>query len=175
MLDFAAGSFAMNGEGIESELKRLTKKHLSSEQRKAIGQLSLEWGVLHSTENVLFKLMAKHYETERSQPGVKRPPELAELESQQWKIFERKREIGADLVELENGVVPRRRPPGRKMKVSVLVRNMVIRASENTRDADICQELDLQLAQRDMPPLGLPESWTKNYNVKSFYQAYRHP
>jgi hypothetical protein len=146
---------------------------LKKKQRAAIGQLGSEWAVLHSAENLLFKLMDTHYGL--VQPGMRHPPELVKLEKEQWEIFERKREISADLVQLEEGLVPRKRKPGRKNNVIVMARNMFIRASENRGDREIARELDLHLAQGDgMPPLGLPESWTEKYGVKSYYEAYRH-
>jgi hypothetical protein len=176
VLDSPVGSFTMDREGVESEANRLIQKHLTKEQRKAIGRLSSEWGVLDSTERLICKLMAKHYETERLQPGVKRPPELAELESQQWKIFGRKREVSAELIELDEGVRPRRRQPGRKGNPFVQLRNAFIRASNHRHDEDICRELDFELTQKEgMLPVGLPESWVEKYGVRSYYEAYQHP
>jgi hypothetical protein len=165
----------MDGKGLELELNQITKKHLTKEQWKVICGLTSEWGVLDSTENLIFKLMAKHYETERLQPGGKRPPELVELESQQWKILKRKREISAELIEVEEGLRPRRRRPGRKGNPFLQLRNIFIRASQNRLDKDICQELDFELAQDKTPPMGLPESWTEKYAVRSYSEAYNHP
>jgi hypothetical protein len=149
-------------------LNRLTKK-----QRVAIGQLGSEWAVLDSAESLILKMVKKQYQALRSEERQSR--ELVELEREQKEIFNRKREISADLLKLESGVAPRRRPPGRRSKAAVSVRNMVIRASEHRLDKDISRELDFHLAQRNMPPLGFPESWTEKYGVTSYYEAYRHP
>jgi hypothetical protein len=157
----------MSREGIAG-LNRLIQK-----KRTVIGQLGSEWAVLHSAENLIFELIRKRYESWR--PGMERPPELVELEREQREISKAKQEISAELVEQEKGLVPRRRPPGRRTKPFIMARNAFIRASENRSDKDISRELDLHLAQRDMPPMGLPESWTKKYGVRSYYEAYRHP
>jgi hypothetical protein len=146
--------------------------HLTKRQWTEIGQLGSEWVVLDSADNLINKLIRKQHESLR--PGTKRPPELVELEKQQWEIFRAKREISAELVEREKGLRARPRRPGRKSKPFILARNTFIRASEHRRDKDIARELDLQLAQRNMPPLGLPESWTEKYGVRSYYEAYRH-
>jgi len=162
----------MEGKGIESEPHRLTKKHFTKEQRKVIGELTSEWGLLDSADHLISKLVFKQYQALR--PGMKRPPELVELEREQDVISKRKREISAELNELEEGIHPRRRRPGRRSDPYVLVRNGLIRASRHRRDKDIAQELDLELGQGDMPALGLPEKWTEKYGVTSYSQAYSH-
>lgn len=156
----------MNREGIGG-LNRLTRK-----QRTVIGQLGSEWAVLDSAENLILKLIRKEYDSLR--PGRGRPPALVELERQQREISKGKNEISAELVELEEGLRPRRRLPGRRSKPFILARNTIIRASKHRLDKDICRELDFELGPRGMPPLGVPESWTEKYGVRTYYEAYKH-
>jgi hypothetical protein len=157
----------MDEERIRSALNRTTKK-----QREAIRRLTSEWGVLDSVERLIFKLLDEQYEALRS--GAKRPPELGELESEQRGIFERKREISAELVRLEEGLRPRRRPPGRPGSPPVQARNAYIRTLKNLTVNDICLELDGKLAQQNGPSWALPEAWTEDYEVTSYHAAYKH-
>lgn len=163
----------MVAEGLEPN--RLTKNQLTEEQRKAIGQLSSEWGVLDSAEHLILKMIGKLYET--LPPKAKRPSELVELESRQWEILQRKREISADLLKLEEGGRPRMRRPGRRSNPFVSVRDELIRQSKHQRDEDICKELDSELknTRDDTPPIGFPEPWTEKYKVRSYSAAYGHP
>ena len=138
----------MEGKGIESEPHRLTKKHFTKEQRKVIGELTSEWGLLDSADHLISKLVFKQYQALR--PGMKRPPELVELEREQDVISKRKREISAELNELEEGIHPRRRRPGRRSDPYVLVRNGLIRASRHRRDKDIAQRATLAKEKHDL-------------------------
>jgi hypothetical protein len=151
-----------------SDAKWFTKK------RKArIAQLGGEWAVLDSKENHIFRLIRELYE--KLEPGTKRPQELAELEREQMEISERKREISAELIAVEEGSFHlKRRPPGRGTNPFVLVRDKLIRELRDLSNEDICRRLDGELGQREMAPLGFPENWTKKYDVKSYLAAYRH-
>jgi hypothetical protein len=155
----------VDGEGITG-LNRLTKK-----QRKAIAHLGAEWGVLESAERLISRLVFEQYQA--LLPGMKRPPELVELDREQDEIFKRKREIIAETDKLENGIRPRRRAPGKKSNAFVQVRSTIIRAARHLSDEDICKRLDFELSP-PTPPMGLPESWTEKYGVKSYSEAYRH-
>jgi hypothetical protein len=158
----------MDEERIRSALNRTTKK-----QRESIRRLTSEWGVLDSVERLIFRLLDEQYEAVRS--GAKRPPELGELESEQRGISERKREISTELVRLEEGLRPRRRPPGRPGSPLVRARNAYIRTLKNLTDNDICLEIDGKLAQQNGPSWGLPEPWIEKHGVTSYHDAYNHP
>lgn len=63
---------------------------------------------------------------------------------------------------------------------SVLFRDWVIKvlAQKCESDAQVCKQLDLELASRDAPPIGIPESWNDDYGEEwrkkygwNFYQA----
>ena len=147
---------------------------LTKEQREKIGLLGSEWTVLHSEENLIFELIRKQYESLR--PGVKRPPELVELDHQQDEISKRKREISAEIIAVEQGESPpKRRPRRRKADVYVEIRDLHIRRLKDRPDEEICRTLDLDLMRPEgLPALGLPENWTKNYHVTSYLAAYKH-
>jgi hypothetical protein len=145
----------VDGEGITG-LNRLTKK-----QRKAIAHLGAEWGVLESAERLISRLVFEQYQA--LLPGMKRPPELVELDREQDEIFKRKREIIAE--------TDKRRE--KKSNAFVQVRSTIIRAARHLSDEDICKRLDFELSP-PTPPMGLPESWTEKYGVKSYSEAYRH-
>jgi len=100
---------------------------------------------------------------------------LVELESQQKEIFEKKRQISAEIVRLEEIFSPIRRPPGRPGNPTVWARNAYIRTLKNLTNNDICLEIDGKLAQQNGPSWGLPEAWTEKYGVVSYHDAYNHP
>src|SRR5580704_2384130 len=61
----------------------------------------------------------------------------------------------------------------KKSNAFVQVRSTIIRAARHLSDEDICKRLDFELSP-PTPPMGLPESWTEKYGVKSYSEAYRH-
>ena len=159
----------MDRDCIPSGFARLTKK-----QKMRIGQLGAEWTVLDSEEHLVGRLIGEQYGTLR--PGTKRPPELVELEREQGMISARKREISAEFIAVEQGGShPKRRSTGRRPDVYVEVRDRWIRRLRDHSDKEICRTLDLELAQSGRPPMGLPDSWTKNYGVGSYLAAYKNP
>jgi hypothetical protein len=156
-----------NQESVESGLGRITKKN-----RKVIGRLGAEWTVLDSVENLIFKLIREQYES--LPDGAKRPPELVALDRQQREISERKRELTDEFVRQEEGLRPRRLPPGRRRDPLIHARNTLIRTLKNLSDPEICRRLDGELPQHGGPSLGLPENWSEKYGVNSYEQAYKH-
>jgi hypothetical protein len=54
----------------------------------------------------------------------------------------------------------------------VQARDIVIKKHRRRDDKMICTLMDTELAQRDGPPLGLPEPWMEKYGVQTFSEAY---
>lgn len=147
---------------------------MTKNQKTRIRQLGAEWTVLDSEENVIIRLVREHYGA--VQPNGEQARELKMLLRHQRELFKRKREMSDEIVAIESGIsVGKKRSRGRRPDAYVEVRDALIRRMADRTDKDICLALDLELAQSgDTPPLGFPEGWTKDYQVRSFKEAYKH-
>jgi hypothetical protein len=57
---------------------------------------------------------------------------------------------------------------------SVAIRNAVIDKNLYLSHINICKRLDLELGRVGQCTPGLPDSWTEDFGVKTFVEAYRH-
>jgi len=148
---------------------------MTKKRQAQLAKLGAEWTVLDSEENLIGRLIREQYLV--GQLATDPSQELVELECRQRQIFERKRQISAEIVAIESGnSLPTRLARGRRPNPYVFVRDLFIRRMKNLSDEEICRTLDIDLAAPEGErSLGLPYSWDHNWGAKTYAAAYEHP